>query len=155
MRIAGMAFIVTMLTLSACSINGLGLTSSDVIAANGARIVRTETYGVALRTAAEDAGVVIGYSWTLAVIPDCSDGPRVGVHRFGVSTTGVQPIAMVRRTRGIGIDLNSHTIGILLGFSEDAIFSRATTDEPVIRRLVLIPDEPSKIELRQIRQQGS
>jgi hypothetical protein len=79
----------------------------------------------------------------------------VGIHRFGVSTSGVQPVAMVRRTHGIGIDINRHTIAIMLGFSEDAIFSKSTTDEPVIRHLVLTPDEPSKIELHQIRQQDS
>ena len=85
MRIARPSFVAAVLSLSACSINGVGVASSDVIEANGARVVRTETYGVALRTAAEDAGVTIGYSWTLALIPDCSTGPPVGTHRFGVS----------------------------------------------------------------------
>ena len=154
MRVARPSFVAAMLTLSACSINGVGVASSDVIEANGARVVRTETYGVALRTAAEDAGVTIGYSWTLALIPDCSAGPPVGTHRFGVSTSGVRPIAMVRRIGGIGIDTNRRTVGIMLGFSEDAIFSEVAANESVIRRLVLTPDEPSQSELHQIREQG-
>jgi hypothetical protein len=152
-RVAGIAFVAAMLSLSACSINGMGAASSDVIEANGARVVRTETYGVALRTTAEDAGVTIGYSWTLAVIPDCADGPRPGTHRFGVSMSGLHPIAMVRRTGGIGIETNRRTIGIMLGFSEDAILSEVAADESVLRRLVLSPDEPSQIELRQIREE--
>ena len=153
MRVAGIPFVAAMLSLSACSINGVGAASSDVIEVNGARVVRTETYGVALRTAAEDAGITIGYSWTLAVIPDCAGGPRPGTHRFGVSTSGLRPIATVRRTGGIGIDTNRRTIGIMLGFSEDAILSEVAADESVMRRLVLTPDEPSQIELHQIREE--
>ena len=132
----------------------MGVASSDVIEANGARVVRTETYGVALRTAAEDAGITIGYSWTLVLLPDCADGPRPGTHRFGVSMSGLHPIAMIRRIGGIGIETNRRTIGIMLGFSEDAIFSEVAADESVMRRLVLTPDDPSQIELHQIREQG-
>jgi hypothetical protein len=154
MRIAKTSAVAAMLTVSACSINGVGVASSDVIEAHGARVVRTETYGIALRTASEDAGVTIGYSWTLALIPDCADGPRVGTHRFGVSLSGLQPIAVVRRVGGLAIDANRRTIGIMLGFSEDALFSEASPDESVLRHLVLTPDEPSQIELHQIREQS-
>jgi hypothetical protein len=154
MRIAKTSAVAAMLTVSACSINGLGVASSDVIEAHGARVVRTETYGIALRTASEDAGVTIGYSWTLALIPDCADGPRVGTHRFGVSLSGLQPIAVVRRVGGLAIDANRRTIGIMLGFSEDALFSEASPDESVLRHLVLTPDEPAQIELHQIREQS-
>lgn len=149
MRMATTSFVAIMLTLSACSINGVGFASSDVIEANGARVVLAKTYGVALRTAAEDAGVTIGYSWTLALFPDCLDGPRIGTHRFGVSTSGFHPIATIRRTSGIAIDVNRRTVGIMLGFSEDAIFSEVSTNKSVIRRLVLTPDDPSQIKLRQ------
>lgn len=147
---ASAPLVVAMLTLSACSINGVGLASADVVEANGARVVLTKTYGIALRTAVEDAGVTVGYSWTLALIPDCADGPRAGTHRFGVSTSGIQPIATVRRTSGIAVDVNRRTMGIMLGFSEAAILSEIPRDTSVIRRLVLTPDEPSQIELQEI-----
>lgn len=143
-----------MLMVSACSINGMGFASSEVIQAQGARIVRTETYGVALRSSADDAGVTIGYSWTLALIPDCAVAPRAGKYSFGVSMAGIRPIASVRRTGGLALDLNRRTIGVMLGFSEDAIFSEIPRNESIFRRLVLTPDEPSRIEFKQIGEQG-
>lgn len=138
-----------MLMASACSINGIGFASSEVIQAQGARIVRTETYGIALRGSADDAGVTVGYSSTLAVIPDCAAGPRAGKYSFGVSMVGIRPIASVRRTGGLALDLNRHTIGVMLGFSEDAIFSEIPRSDSIVRRLVLAPDEPSQSEFQQ------
>ena len=143
-----------MLTVSACSIDGVGFASSEVIQAQGARIVRTETYGLALRSAANDAGVTLGYSWTLAVIPDCAAAPRAGKYSFGVSTAGLRPVASVRRTGGLTLDMNRHTIGALLGFSEDAMFSAIPANASIVRHLVLTPDEPSKTEFSQISEQG-
>jgi hypothetical protein len=150
----GYLSVAAMLALSACSVDGIGLASSEVLEANGARVVRSETYGVAFRTAADDAGVTIGYSWTLALIPDCPDAPRVGKHRFGVSMSGLQPIATVRRTGGMAIDMNRRTIGIMLGYSEDGLFTRLPADASIVRSLVLTPDDPSKIEFRQFPEPG-
>ena len=153
---AGLAvpLVAAALTVSACSIDGVGFASSEVIEAQGARIVRTETYGVALRSAADDAGVTIGYSWTLAVIPDCAAAPRTGKYSFGVSTAGLRPVATVRRTGGLALDFNRRTIGAMLGFSEEAMFSAIPKDASMVRRLVLTPDEPSKIEFNQIPEQS-
>ncbi|MFO1084766.1 MAG: hypothetical protein U1E21_09400 [Reyranellaceae bacterium] len=143
------------LIVSACSINGVGFASSEVIEATGARAVVTETYGVAVRTAAEDAGITIGYSWTLTLVPDCAASPRAGKYRFGISTAGLPTIAAVRRKGGLAIDTNRRALGFMLGFSEDAMLSRVRADESVIRRLVLTPDDPSKIEFSQIPEQDS
>jgi hypothetical protein len=150
-----MSLVLPALTLSACSIDGIGVASSEVIEASGARIVRTETYGVALRSAADDAGITIGYTWTLAVIPDCAAAPRAGKYRFGVSTAGIRPVAFVRRTGGLALDTNRRTIGAMLGFSEDVLFSSIAKNDSIVRRLVLTPDEPSKIEFSQTPEQGS
>ncbi|KAF0102579.1 MAG: hypothetical protein FD144_2309 [Rhodospirillaceae bacterium] len=139
--------------LPACSINGMGFASSEVIEAKGARVVRTETYGVALRSEA-DAGITIGYSWTLALIPDCAAAPRAGKYSFGVSLEGLRPIAVVRRTGGLALDLNRRTIGVMLGFSEDALLSEISRDESINRHLILTPDEPSQIELNQTPEQS-
>lgn len=134
--------------LPACSINGIGFASSEVIQAKGARVVRTETYGVALRSES-DAGITVGYSWTLALIPDCAAAPRAGKYSFGVSMSGFRPIAVVRRTGGLALDLNRRTIGVMLGFSEDALLSEISRDESITRRMTLTPDEPSQIEYYQ------
>jgi hypothetical protein len=132
----------------------MGFASTEVIEAQGARIVRTETYGIAVRTAADDAGVAFGYSWTLAVLPDCPSAPRAGKYNFGVSMAGLHPIALVRRTGGLAFDGNRRAIGAMLGFSEDIIFSAIPANASMIRRLVLTPDEPSKIEFNQIPEQS-
>jgi hypothetical protein len=204
--IAATPLVVAMLMVSACSINGMGFASSEVIEAQGARVVRTETYGVALRSSADDAGVTIGYSWTLALIPDCAAAPPAGKYSFGVSMAGIRPIASVRRTGGLALDLNRHTIGyswtlalipdcaaappagkysfgvsmagirpiasvrrtgglaldlnrhtigVMLGFSEDAIFSEIPRNDSIVRRLVLAPDEPSQSEFHQTPEHGA
>lgn len=142
------------LMVSACSIDGIGFASSEVIEAQGARVVRTETYGVALRSAADDAGVTIGYTSTLTVIPDCAGAPRAGKYSFGVSMAGIRPVASVRRTGGLALDTNRRTIGAMLGFSEDLVLRAIPANDSIVRRLVLTPDEPSKIEFRQIPEQG-
>lgn len=143
----------SMLMLPACSFNGMGFASSEVIEAKGARVVRTETYGVALRSEA-DAGITIGYSWTLALIPDCAAAPRAGKYSFGVSLEGLRPVAVVRRTGGLALDLNRRTIGVMLGFSEDALLSAIPRTDSIVRRLVLAPDEPSQSEFHQIPERG-
>lgn len=146
--------VVAMLMASACSINGMGFASSEVIQAQGARIVVTETYGVALRSASEDAGVTVGYSRTLALIPDCAGAPPAGKYSFGVSMAGIRPVASIRRTGGLALDFNRHTIGLMLGFSEDALFSEISSDASIFRRLVLTPDEPSQSEFHQTPEHG-
>jgi hypothetical protein len=152
--IAGATLVAAALTVSACSINGMGFASSEVIEAQGALVVSTETYGVALRSAAYDAGVTIGYSWTLAVIPDCAAAPRTGKYNFGVSIAGIRPVASVRRIGGLALDMNRRTVGAMLGFSEDMIVRAIPANESIARRLVLTPDEPSKIEFSQTPEQG-
>lgn len=153
--VVGVPLVALALAMSACSINGMGFASAEVIEAHGARIVRTETYGVALRSAADDAGVTVGYSWTLAVIPDCAGAPRAGRYNFGVSLAGLRPVASVRRTGGLALDMNQRTIGALLGYSEDLVVRPIPATESIVRRLVLTPDEPSKIEFSQIPEQES
>src|SRR6185437_9726500 len=122
---AGALFAAAMLSLPACSIDGVGAAASEVFEADGARVVRTETYGIALRTAAEDAGITIGYTSTLALIPDCPNAPRAGTHRFGVSLASLRPLALVRRTGGFAIDTNRRLVGFMLGFAEDAFLPRS------------------------------
>lgn len=146
--------IAAALAVSACSIDGVGFASAEVIEAQGARIVRTETYGIALRSTAEDAGLTLGYTWTLAVLPDCAGAPKAGKYSFGVSTAGIRPVASVRRTGGLTLDTNSRTVGALLGFSEDMVIKAIPASDSITRRLVLTPDDPSTIEFSQTPEQG-
>jgi hypothetical protein len=152
--VAKTPIVVAALTMSGCSIDGIGFASSEVFDARGARAVRTETYGIALRTKADDAGVTIGYASTLTLFPDCPEAPPAGRHTFGVSTSGLRPLAMLRRTSGVAIDTNRRGVGVMLGFAEDGFFSAAPVDDSVHRHLVLTPDDPSKIEFRQISEKG-
>lgn len=152
--VIGASLVGVALALSACSIDGMGFASAEVIEAHGARVVRTETYGVALRGAADDAGVTVGYSWTLAVIPDCARAPRPGRYSFGVSLAGLRPVASVRRTGGLALDINRRTIGVLLGYSEELVVRPVRADDSIVRRLVLTPDEPAQIEFSQIPERG-
>jgi len=55
----------------------LGFASVEMIEGQGAT-VRTEACGVARRRAADDAGATVGYSWTLAEIPDGAAAPHTG-----------------------------------------------------------------------------
>jgi hypothetical protein len=131
-----------------CAINGVGVARSDVIQAKGAVIVRTDTYGVALRTTATDAGLTIGYTSTLAMIPACPGLPHVGHYLFGLDVSGISAVVTLRRAIGIGIDANKRAVGMTMGFSEDAMTSPIDQDKSALRSLIFLPGRPSESELR-------
>src|SRR5271165_1068270 len=134
--------------VSGCSVNGVGFSTSEVVRANGAVVILTTTFGGALRTRPDDAGLAIGYTKTLAVAPDSSAAPRPGDYLFGVSAADLPLVAVIRRVIGIDFGLNSEMVGATLGFSEDATFARVSPDTSMLRHLVLLPDDPAGIELR-------
>lgn len=138
----------TVLPFGGCSIDGLGLVRTDVIEADGAMVVHTRTYGVDLRTRAAEAGVTIGYTSTLRVTPRGQDAPAAGRYRFGLSTRALPTTAIVRRVAGIDIGVNPSMIGVMLGFSEDAVFTRIPAGTTIVRRLVLFPNDPARTVLR-------
>ena len=88
------------------------------------------------------------------MIPDCAAAPRAGKYNFGVSTAGIHPVASVRRTSGLALDANRRMIGAMLGFSEDVTLTAIPANASIVRRLVLTPDEPSKIEFKQTPEQS-
>jgi hypothetical protein len=134
--------------LSGCAIDNRGLAVAEVIRGNGALVVVTKTYGAALRTSAADAGLAIGYTRTLTVLPDFANAPRDGTYYFGISSPAQLPVAEIRRVVGLNIGMNYQMIGLQCGVSEDAIFARVPSTASVVRRLVLIPDNPALTELR-------
>jgi hypothetical protein len=140
------------MVVSGCSVNGIGFATSEVIRANGAVVILTTTFGAALRTGPDDAGLAIGYTKTLAVAPDSPVAPPPGSYVFGVSAADLPPVAVIRRVIGIDFGLNREMVGATLGFSEDAVFARLSSDTSVLRHLVLLPDDPAGIELRLCRE---
>jgi hypothetical protein len=134
--------------LSGCSVDGVGFSTSEVIPAHGATVILTATYGVALRTQPDDAGLAIGYTKTLAVLPEFPEAPPPGSHLFGVSVAGLPMAAVIRRVVGLDVALNHEAFGAALGFSEDAVFAKVSSDTSLVRRLVILPDDPANIELR-------
>jgi len=129
-------------------VNGVGFSTSDVVKANGAIVILTTTYGVALRTGANDAGLGIGYTKTLAVAPASVAYVAPGIYPFGVSVTDLPLVAVIRRVIGIDFDVNHEMIGTTIGFSEDAAFASISRDTSTVRHIVLLPDDPAAIELR-------
>jgi hypothetical protein len=134
--------IMLAMIVSGCSVNGVGLSTSEVIRANGAVVILTTTFGAAFRTRPDDAGLAIGYTKTLAVAPDSPAAPRPGDYLFGVSAADLPLAAVIRRV------VNAEMVGATLGFSEDATFARVPSDTSMVRHLVLLPDYPAGIELR-------
>jgi hypothetical protein len=147
--LAGRVIVVALgIFVSGCAIDGIGFASSEVTQASGAVVIRTETIGAALRTAATDAGLAIGYTSTLVMLPDGPDAPRAGTYYFGVSTAGLPAVASVRRVIGIDLDANRRAVGFTVGFSEDATLGQIGRELSVMRRFSLSPDDPSSAELR-------
>jgi hypothetical protein len=140
------------MSVSGCSVNGVGFSTSEVIRANGAVVILTRTLGGALRTGPDGAGLAIGYTKTLAVAPDSPAAPRPGDYVFGVSAADLPLAAVIRRVVGIDFGLNREMVGATIGFSEDATFARIPSDTSMLRRLVLSPDDPAGIELRFCRE---
>lgn len=138
--------------LSGCSVNGVGFATAEVIRADGAIVIITKTYGAALRTAAADAGLAIGYTRTLAVIADTPDAPAVGLYPFGAAPPEPPATAIIRRVAGINFGVNRQMIGVACGVSEDAVLARMPAGSSIMRRLVLVPDDPVSTELHLCRE---
>ena len=132
---------------SGCSLNGVGFASSEVISAHGATVIRTQTYGAALRTTTADAGIVFGYTSTLIVTPNGPAAPRPGTYPFGLALLGMPSVATIRDMAGLSFDINRRMVGITAGYSEDAVFARIARDDSVVQHLDLMPGDPARTEL--------
>lgn len=147
-RTTRLAAIAIAVLLSGCSIDGVGFARTDVIQADGAMVIRKQTYGVDLRTSRAEAGVAFGYTSTLRIVPNAASMPEPGAYPFGLSTRNLPATATIRRVAGIEVGTNPHMIGVMLGFSEDAIFTRIPEGTSIVRRLILHPDDPARTVLR-------
>jgi len=111
-------------------------------------VVVTHVPGVALRSAAEDAGLSIGYTRTLTIAPLGADAPAPGRYGPGAILSGARPVAQLRRIIGFDLSLNPGRVGVMLGFSEDAMLARVPAGASLLQHLVLVPGAPEESELR-------
>ncbi|MBL8835391.1 MAG: hypothetical protein JNL66_04055 [Alphaproteobacteria bacterium] len=111
-------------------------------------VIRTRTYGADLRTDVAEAGLTFGYTSTLRVVPATASAPAPGSYPFGISIRGLPITAIVRRVAGLDIGTNPHMVGVMLGYSEDAVFTRIPEGTSIVRRLTLYPDDPARTVLR-------
>lgn len=110
-------------------------------------VVVTHVPGVALRSDAEDAGLSIGYTRTLTIAPLGADAPAPGWYGPGAVLSGARPVAQLRRIIGFDLALNPGRVGVMLGFSEDAMLARVPAGASVLRHLELVPGAPEESEL--------
>lgn len=127
--------------------DGAGVAWSEVVHATGAVVVVTHVPGVALRSSAEDAGLSIGYTRTLTIAPLGADAPAPGRYGPGAVLSGAPPLAQLRRIIGFDLALNPGRVGVMLGFSEDALLARVPARASMVRRLVLVPGQPAESRL--------
>lgn len=139
--------VTLLLALSGCALNGAGLAWSEVVYARGAVVVVTHVPGVALRSAREDAGLSIGYTRTLAIAPLGAAAPAQGRYGPGAVLSGAPPVALLRRVIGLDLALNFGRVGVMLGFSEEAMLARVPAGASLVRRLVLVPGRPAESSL--------
>lgn len=126
-----------MLGMVGCSVDGVGFARSDVFAADGATVTRTQTYGAALRTDSDIFGLAIGYTDTLVVTPDAAPNAN--------------HLAVRRRIVGLDLSANRTRVGAMLGLSEDMFIAPIPAGADMVRRLVFVPDQPEQTLLRQCR----
>ncbi len=148
-RTASMWIFVGMtLLLGGCSINGIGLSDTDVVSADGATVITTRTYGVDLNTRPRQSGLSVGYSRLVQVLPAGGDAPIPGQYLFGALQGQTPAIAMHRRAVGLGVEVNEDTIGISLGLSEWMKVDPIESGKSVRRTLILVPGEPGRTMLK-------
>ena len=127
--------------------DGTGIAWSEVVHAQGAVVVVTHVPGIALRSVPEDAGLSIGYTRTLTMVPLGADAPAPGRYGPGALLPAAPPVAQLRRIIGLDMAFNRSRAGVMLGFSEEALFARVPAGASMVRQLTLLPGQPSESRL--------
>lgn len=144
----GAAAALLAMALPGCSVDGLGLARAEVVRADGAVVVRSETLGAALRTGRADAGLAFGLTRTLTVLPEGEGAPAPGRYPFGLALRGAPSAARIRQVIGLDLGFGPRMAGFTLGFSEEAAFAAIPAGASIVRRLDLAPGEPGLTVLR-------
>ena len=128
---------MALLSGTGCSIDGVGVARTETFSADGATVIRTRTYGAALRTDPATFGLAIGYTDTVVVTPGAAPP--------------ADPIAARRLIVGLDLSANRTRVGAMLGLSDDMFIAPIPAGADVVRRLVFVPDRPEQTMLRQCR----
>lgn len=136
------------LMLAGCSVNGVGLTDTDVIRSGDATIVTTRVYGVGISTRSRDAGIAVGYARSVLVLPSEPSSPATGHYPFGTVVDTDTAIAVHRRLFGIEATVSAASIGLSLGFSESMRTAPIGPGASTRRTLRFTPDHPDRTQLK-------
>jgi len=110
--------------------------------------VTSRTYGFHLNTEQGEAGIVLGYSRTVRVLPGEPAGLLPGPHLFGVWLQGTEPVVLFRRLVGLEIGLNDSMVGLSLGVTEQMSTAPVDASATITRRLFFVPDHPEQSIVR-------
>ncbi len=97
--------------LAACAVNDYGTVSTSLDRADGATVLSMTGFGIWLRTRPEEAGLSIGWSRQVYVIPDSVTPPQPAAS-----------VARIGRTAGLSIDL-TNGVSFTLGVEDRAVMA--------------------------------
>ena len=136
------------LLLGGCGVNGLGAADAEITPIEGATVVTLRTYGLHLNTEEREAGIILGYSRSVRVLPGESPGIVAGQYPFGVWLGGARPEVLFRRVVGLEIGLNVSMVGLSLGVTEQLSTAPVDANATISRRLFFVPDHPDRSTVR-------
>jgi hypothetical protein len=136
------------LLLVGCGVNGLGAADAEIVSIDGGIAVTSRTFGLHLNTEPGEAGVVLGYSRSVRLLPGESTGIGLGPHPFGVWLGNAKPVVLFRHVAGLEIGLNNSMVGVSLGVSQRLGTAPVDATATVNRRIFFVPDHPDQSIVR-------
>jgi hypothetical protein len=130
--------------LVGCSVNGLGATDTEIRQVDGGTVVSSQTYGLHVSTEPGEAGIVLGYSRSVRLLPGELPGISPGRYPLGVSLGDAKPVALFRQVVGLEIGFNDSTLGLSLGITEQMSTAPVDAGVTMTRRLFFVPDQPDR-----------
>jgi hypothetical protein len=124
-----------------CAVNGTGLIAAEVIESDGARIVETQSLGVAVRSYRHDAGLSLGYSRRVYVYPlDSLPDLEPGRYIFWTPVPEPEPTVFHAETVGGEVSATPPIWAVSLGYRSLSLLAWTPADADGIRRLRFMPD---------------
>jgi len=136
------------LLLAGCGVNGLGAADAEITPIEGATVVTLRTYGLHLNTEEREAGIILGYSRSVRILPGKPARLLPGQHPFGVWLADAEPLVLFRRIAGLEIGFNQVMIGGSLGLTEEMRTAPVDAGATITRRLLFVPDHPEQSIVR-------
>jgi hypothetical protein len=136
------------LLLAGCGVNGLGAADAEIVPIDGGKALTSRTYGLHLSTERGEAGIVLGYSRSVRLLPGESPGNVPGQYPFGVWLGDERPVVLFRRVVGLEIGLNDSMVGLSFGVTEQMSTAPVDANATISRRLFFVPDHPEQSSVR-------